>query len=479
MCKYKLESYYWRLNGWCTDQIFKNKRLPYYSKWLKYWGVPTVDGVEKGPLEWVLGEWLGTGMIYRYHTAFMDDYHYHDHDHDFERVIGSVAVDPLNFSYHDFEEDYSTQQLATLDRVQKQYTVSPDPKRWTGFELPETVSGANIEDETMSRVDLQRDYAQIFRAMRPPFRIYHHDHILMIPDPLETKNRWDKKLTIFGQKLTIPGDFVLCLHCEDPTAETKVISQLTDEEYTLLSQNVLWGDQPIDQFNQTTAWVPHYHLDYFEVPDLIYRYHTTWLTDNPHAEHADTFEQVLEVLVHDPKHFAIDGYEADYNAQERAFLDAVKQRYLIPRAKDRWQGFAFPEEVPGASLELFDNSLGRMAASRDFYVGMRHLQAPFNYYRHDNLLIIPDPVPDAMREQGKKVVAFGMEIEVPGTFVMFMHVDDWDTKPIVVSEMSEEEYASIEANLTVNGVGNLQSPPPRPMFLDEIKRQAEENKPDD
>ena len=294
----RLRRYYWRLLGWRADRVFKGKSQPYYSRELKCWGVSEVDNVETGPLKWVFGEWLGVGIIYRYRSDSMNDYH--EHEHNFEGVVTAAASAPLSFSYHDFEADYSDQQLAILDRIQKQYTVRSDSKRWKGFELPETISGAIIEAEIMGRVDLQRDYDQIFRNMRPPFRWYQHDHILIISDPVSTENHWDKKLSVFGEKLTIPGDFVLCLHCEDPVVETKVVSQLTEEEYTLLSPNVCWGEQPIDQTKRTSTWVQHYRLSGFQVSGLIYRYHTTWLTDNPPAEHADTFEQVLEVRVHDP-----------------------------------------------------------------------------------------------------------------------------------------------------------------------------------
>ena len=186
----------------------------------------------------------------------------------------------------------------------------------------------------------------------------------------------------------------------------------------------------------------------------------------------EPFDQVLNVLVHDPKHFSIDGYESDYNPGERAFIDAIKNWYLVPREKDRWQGFSLPETVPGALLDLQLDSLQHTAANRDYYVGLRHIKAPFEYYRQGDLLIIADPVPHAIREEHKQVVAFGQTIPVEGTFVLFLHINDWSTTPKVVGDMSDVEFNLIRANTSINGVSNLLSPPSYLRFYDQEQQKA-------
>jgi hypothetical protein len=470
----KFRYLHWKANFlsiWRERLIFGDKHVPYYSGLLKCWGVAVPGGVEYGPLDWVLSEWLVSGPTYRYQVPSNQ----HDSSNSFEDAVRILMAHPDTFSIKGFEVDYSHQQLALLDQVQKQYMPTPDSKRWKGFVLPEVLDGVIIEDEFIGKITLRRDYDQLFRNMQSPFHYYQHDHIILIPDAIPSDSEWNRKLKVFGEKLVIPGDFVLCFHVDDQKADEKVLSALKESEITALRQNVYLGKKLIQEhyhdFHRSAEGTTRYGIDYPEMLGLIYRYHTNWIEDNPHAEHATTFDQVLTVLVHDPKHFSIVGYEEDYNAGERAFIDAIKNWYLVPRAKDRWQGFSLPLTVPGALLDLQLDSLQHTAANRDYYVGIRHIKAPFNYYRHGDLLIIADPVPHAIREQHKQVVAFGQAIPVEGTFVLFLHVNDWLAKPKVVGLMSDEEFNLIKANVSINGVSNLLPPPSYLRFYDEKQRQ--------
>lgn len=461
------EVWYWRLYDWRVKLAFKGRQMPHYARSLKTWGVEGVWMIETGRLDSVLADWLCMDLVYHYHNRYMNEYNYFDHEHYFENVVREAASDPTQFSYHDFESEYSPQQLAVLDRIKEQYTVTPDPFRWAGFELPKQPDGLVIVEETMREFKAVRDYDQAFRQIQPPFNWVQHDQLILIPDPIHSRGHWAKHLTVFGQRLVVPGEFVLVMHCDDFDAPIKKLSKPTDAEIALMRQEVKWDGRPIDWEDQVGG-IPRYQLDEFDSVGLVYRFETMSGKGKRRVEQAQTLNDVFKALVHDPKHFSIAAFADDYNAQERAFIDAVRQRYLTPREPDRWGGFRLPDKVPGAFLNLYGDSLGQMRADREHYFGLWHVQAPFKWYRHDHLLILPDPVPDAIREQGKKVVAFGQTIEVPGSYVMFMHVDDWDATPRVVSEMSEAEFASVVANVTINGIGNLKSTPHGPVFLDQI-----------
>ncbi|WP_461226128.1 hypothetical protein [Lacticaseibacillus suihuaensis] len=448
----KLTQWYRKPRGWYERRFFRDKLFPNYSRLLRSWGVQGLVGIESGPLEWVLSEWLAIGFFYPYDVQSADGTRRHEHGHSFEAVVTAAARDPLTFSYRGFEASYSRQQLAALDRVREQHIVTPNTHRWRGFLLPERLRGMILEEGIMGKVWLSRDYDPFFRVVRPTFRWYRHGDIILIPDPPPSRRRWGKHLTILGQRLKIPGDFVLCLHCEDWQSPVKRISDLRDDEVAWLRDNVRWRGEPMDWFRYTATGVTRYGLERVDA-GLAYHYRTSWERATPYINYGATFENILQALVHDPSDFSIVGYEDDYNAAERAFLDAVQQRYLDPRDADRWQGFSLPEQVHGAYLRLSDETLGYMTVNRDCYVGMRHLQAPFRWYRHGQLLIVPDPVPDAIREQQKRVVAFGMTIEVPGAFVMFMHVDDWEAAPKTISEreLSAEEFQNVIKHVSLNG----------------------------
>ncbi|WP_262315189.1 hypothetical protein [Lacticaseibacillus parakribbianus] len=472
----KLTQWYWRLCGWYERRVFRGKLFPHYSKLLRSWGVQGSVGIESGSLEWVLSEWLAIGFVYPYDIQSADGTRRHEYGHSFEAVVTDAARDPLTFSYQGFEASYSRQQLAALDRVRQQHIVTPNAHRWQGFLLPERLQGIILAEEIMGRIQISRDYNPFFRVVQPPFHWYRHGNVILIPDPLPSRRRWGKHLTILGQRLKILGDFVLCLHCEDWEVPVKRLSDLRDDEVAWLRDNVHWNGEPMDWFRFTATGTTRYGLERID-GGLTYHYYLGGVRAKPHPNHVATFEDVLQALVRDPSRFSIVGYEDNYNAAERAFLDAVQQRYLVPRAEDRWQGFSLPEKVHGAFLRLSDETLSYMTVNRDYYVGMRHLQAPFRWYRHGQLLIIPDPVPDAIRERHKRVAAFGMTIEVPGAFVMVMHVDDWEATPRTISdrELSAEEFQDVLKHVSLNGHRVAQAARPQQSVAIQSNKSAQTN----
>lgn len=245
----------------------------------------------------------------------------------------------------------------------------------------------------------------------------------------------------------------------------RIDGEFKDQRVPIYSKKFgVWG---VDLGDRIETGDMAYVLSEFSASGVVYRYHNKFMNDRNWHDHDHSFTGVLRSLVDDPEAFSYQDFETDYSAQQRAFLDAIQRKLLTKSTMTRWQNFALPELVTGMALSLYDDSLTVMSAYRDTYVGFQQINPPFKWYRHDHILILPIPTPDQVREQHKVVQAFGQTISVVGEQVFFLHVDDWETTPVVVGAMSTAETNDVRAHVTINGVGNLQPRKPQPLFLDQ------------
>lgn len=439
---------YWRSWTAMVKHIFKGKMVPTYSKLFKMWGIETVDGIQYGDLDTVLSEFCFTGLSFRFHTRRQDEAHWHDHEHWFDLVTRSAAISPVGFSYHDFEADYSMQELAALDQVVKSATVAPNADRWQGFSLPEYVWGAVLDWENyIGRIELTRDYDRVFQEFKSPIKYSRFGHILIIPDPNPSEKwRQRKQVKAFGKKLEIPGEFVLFLHCEDPDAKVLKVSALSDKELVKVIANVTIKNRPADVFDWNSYGNPRYR-QHTDPVSLQLRFST----GDGQKHVATNFEAVEASIVQDSEHFSINGFESDYSPQERAYILAILHRYQTVKQPDRWQGFAMPPKLFSVFMSMASETMATTTIDTNYYIGFRQIAAPFQWYRHEHILIIPVPQPGMTIDKKKDLVAFGQQIKVPGDEVYFMHVEDWNASPKMVSALQPEEIEAVFNNVTLNG----------------------------
>jgi len=94
-------------------------RIPQVSRSNREWRIELPDGqVEKGSLEYVLGELAHTNLLLPYSTAQTEANDYDGHAHDFEGVLYALLHYPDSFSIAGFEDYYSQQEIEFLDAVQ-------------------------------------------------------------------------------------------------------------------------------------------------------------------------------------------------------------------------------------------------------------------------------------------------------------------------------------------------------------------------
>lgn len=76
--------------------------------------------------------------------------------------------------------------------------------------------------------------------------------------------------------------------------------------------------------------------------------------------------------------------------------------------------------------------------------------APFDFYYHDDILIIPDPIPKEKVNWNKMVSLYGQEIECIGRYVYFFHFDDISDYVNRVRSLTLPEYNYVEQGLKIS-----------------------------
>ena len=91
---------------------------PTYIAKEKCWAVKTQLGIEKGSIEYVLGEFVNGGLVYRFNGNGNE---YHSHCHTFSEVLAEVAKSPESISIDGFEKDYSEQEIRFLKNTRSAF----------------------------------------------------------------------------------------------------------------------------------------------------------------------------------------------------------------------------------------------------------------------------------------------------------------------------------------------------------------------
>ena len=100
-----------------VKRMERDDTVPRYDRKRDCWRA-WVGGIhEEGCLEYVCGEFAKAGLFYPFRTSI--DKTEHEHEHTFEGVLASLLETPEHFSVQGFEEYYSKQEIAFLDKVRE------------------------------------------------------------------------------------------------------------------------------------------------------------------------------------------------------------------------------------------------------------------------------------------------------------------------------------------------------------------------
>ena len=93
----------------------QRKDIPYYDERQDVWKCEFPDRditEETGSLEYIISEFAWCGLIYHYYLNGELD-----HAHTFEGVLYMVLNEYNNFSLKGYEEEYSEQQIAMINKL--------------------------------------------------------------------------------------------------------------------------------------------------------------------------------------------------------------------------------------------------------------------------------------------------------------------------------------------------------------------------
>lgn len=79
-----------------------------------------------------------------------------------------------------------------------------------------------------------------------------------------------------------------------------------------------------------------------------------------------------------------------------------------------------------------------------------HIKPPFDWYFHDAIMIIPDPVPSPRKNWNKTITIADQVIECVGQYIVFYHFKDRDDFFTIASSLTLPEFEYLKSNLIIN-----------------------------
>ena len=97
----------------------KDSKVPTYDKKMETWIVNIGGRYESGELDYVVSEYVHSGLCYRFNDQWTAAQDWNNHAHSFNEVLNAVLDDENDaFSIEGFEEDYSVQEIELIRKLQ-------------------------------------------------------------------------------------------------------------------------------------------------------------------------------------------------------------------------------------------------------------------------------------------------------------------------------------------------------------------------
>ncbi|KGX84136.1 hypothetical protein [Pontibacillus litoralis] len=107
----------------------------------------------------------------------------------------------------------------------------------------------------------------------------------------------------------------------------------------------------------------------------------------------------------------------------------------------------FSHNISIGLLEVSTSKFSRLDNVGKDHVIFERIKAPFNWYFHDTIMVIPDPVSVARKDWNKKIFLCSQEIECQGEFIIFCHMNKKVDKIIQADSLTLPEYQHIKDGL--------------------------------
>lgn len=99
-------------------------------------------------------------------------------------------------------------------------------------------------------------------------------------------------------------------------------------------------------------------------------------------------------------------------------------------------------------LNVNDMELRRVESVNKNHEIFKRISVPFDWYFHDNIMIIPDSVPKPKKNWNENVNICGQEIECVGEFIYFFHFEIIENINFV-SSLKLPEYIHIKKGMSL------------------------------
>jgi len=80
----------------------------------------------------------------------------------------------------------------------------------------------------------------------------------------------------------------------------------------------------------------------------------------------------------------------------------------------------------------------------------KNIEPPFDWYRHGNIMIIPDPIAFPGENWNKEISVGGQEIECFGKFVTFFNFKEDQDKYYLATSLTLPEFEHIKRELCID-----------------------------
>lgn len=104
---------------------------------------------------------------------------------------------------------------------------------------------------------------------------------------------------------------------------------------------------------------------------------------------------------------------------------------------------AFAHNISIIILNVETKELTREIVNKDHWI-FKEIQAPFDYYQHNAIVIIPSPKISARKNWEKNIFLCNQELDCSGKFIAFFHLEKFVDHIILANSLTQEEHDHIE-----------------------------------
>lgn len=111
---------------------------------------------------------------------------------------------------------------------------------------------------------------------------------------------------------------------------------------------------------------------------------------------------------------------------------------------------SFPNSFSIGLLDVEKMQLHRVNNVNIHYWIFKHIEGPYEWYYHNSIMIIPDPIPCSRKNWNNNIFVGSQEIECNGEFIAFFHFEIKEHKLNVASSLTLPEFEHVRRELRLD-----------------------------